>query len=63
MSLREVIDMVRRFNKLDLLVLKDDQLLLSYSTYFLLVVFRYKIRDRDYDLLNGYNEELELFLR
>ena len=52
--------MVRRSNKLDLLVLKDDQLPPSYSTHSLPAAFRHKARDRDHDLPNGYNEEPEL---
>lgn len=52
--------MVRRSNKLDLLVLKDDQLPPSYSTHSLPAAFRHKTRDRDHDLPNGYNEEPEL---
>lgn len=60
MSLREAIDMVRRSNKLDLVVLKDDQLPPSYSTHSLPAAFRHKTRDRDHDLPNGYNEEPEL---
>ncbi|CAH3013994.1 unnamed protein product [Porites evermanni] len=57
MSLREAIDTVRRSNRLDLLVLKDDHLPPSYSTHSLPASFRNKSRDRD--LPNGYGDERE----
>lgn len=40
MSLREVIEIVRRLNRLDFLVFKDDNFLFSYSIYFLSLLFR-----------------------
>ena len=57
MSLREAIETVRNSNRLDLLVLKDDNLPPSYSTHSLPAQFRNKARDRD--LPNGYGEEQE----
>lgn len=40
MSLREVIEIVRRLNRLDFLVFKDDNFSFSYSIYFLSLLFR-----------------------
>lgn len=59
MSLREAIEMVRRSNRLDLLVLKDDNLPPSYSTHSLPPTFRHKAGSRDRDMPNGYGEEQE----
>ncbi|XP_078360375.1 tight junction protein ZO-1-like isoform X2 [Oculina patagonica] len=59
MSLREAIEMVRRSNRLDLLVLKDDNLPPSYSTHSLPPTFRHKAGSRDRDMPNGYSEEQE----
>ena len=57
MSLREAIETVRRSNRLDLLVLKDDNLPPSYSTHSLPAQFRHKAGARDRDMPNGYGEE------
>lgn len=59
MSLREAIEMVRRSNRLDLLVLKDDNLPPSYSTHSLPSTFRQKDGPRDRNMPNGYGEEQE----
>ena len=60
MSLREAIEMVRRSNRLDLLVLKDDNLPPSYSTHSLPPSFRQKAGSRgERDMPNGYGEEQE----
>lgn len=58
MSLREAIEMVRRSNRLDLLVLKDDNLPPSYSTHSLPPSFR-QDGSRDRNIPNGYGEEQE----
>lgn len=58
MSLREAIECVRRSNRLDLLVLKDDHLPPSYSTHSLPASFRNKA-GRERDMPNGYGEEQE----
>ena len=57
MSLREAIDTVRRSNRLDLLVIKDDNLPPSYSTHSLPAAFRHKSGGREREIPNGYNEE------
>lgn len=57
MSLREAIDTVRRSNRLDLLVIKDDNLPPSYSTHSLPAAFRHKSGGRERDMPNGYSEE------
>ena len=59
MSLREAIETVRRSNRLDLLVLKDDNLPPSYSTHSLPAHFRHKAGSRDRDMPNGYSDERE----
>lgn len=59
MSLREAIETVRRSNRLDLLVLKDDNLPPSYSTHSLPPSFRQKDGSRDRNMPNGYGEEPE----
>jgi len=59
MSLREAIETVRRSNRLDLLVLKDDNLPPSYSTHSLPSSFRHKDGSRDRNMPNGYGEEPE----
>ena len=61
MSLREAIEMVRRSNKLDLVVLKDDHIPPSYSSHSLPPSFRHKAGSRtDRDMPNGYDEEPEI---
>ena len=57
MSLREAIETVRRSNRLDLLVIKDDNLPPSYSTHSLPAAFRHKSGGRERDMPNGYGEE------
>lgn len=59
MSLREAIETVRRSNRLDLLVLKDDNLPPSYSTHSLPATFRHKAGGRERDMPNGYGDEQE----
>lgn len=59
MSLREAIETVRRSNRLDLLVLKDDNLPPSYSTHSLPSSFRQKDGSRDRNMPNGYCDEPE----
>ncbi|KAJ7394022.1 Tight junction protein ZO-2 [Desmophyllum pertusum] len=60
LSLRDAIEMVRRSNRLDLLVLKDDNMPPSYSTHSLPAAFRHKAGSRgERDMPNGYGEEQE----